>query len=226
MIWDDAGFLLSKNRYNENSLIVEFYTNQYGKVPGLIFGGTSKKIKNYLQIGNKLHLNFNSKNENRMGYFKVEIDQALSPLYFDNQSKLACITSAMNIIKILTPDYQKNKDIFELIENFYDILKSQNWIKEYIFWELEVFSKLGYDLNLINLVDKKKTNNKLEYVTKSSTTKKIVPNFLIEKNKEIHDLPTLLAGLKLVGDYMEKTILQPNNLSQPNSRKDFINTLK
>ena len=226
MIWDDTGFLLSKNRYNENSLITEVFTKEHGKVPGIIFGGTSKKIKNYLQIGNKLHLNFNSKNENRMGYFKVEIDQALSPLYFDNQSKLACITSAMNIIKILTPDYQKNKDIFELIENFYDILKSQNWIKEYIFWELEVFSKLGYDLNLINLVDKKKTNNKLEYVTKSSTTKKIVPNFLIEKNKEIHDLPTLLAGLKLVGDYMEKTILQPNNLSQPNSRKDFINTLK
>ena len=43
MIWSDLGFLLSKNRYSENSLIAEIYTKNYGKVLGLIFGGTSKK---------------------------------------------------------------------------------------------------------------------------------------------------------------------------------------
>ena len=226
MIWDDRGFLLSKNRYNENSLIAEIYTNQHGKVPGLIFGGTSKKIKNYLQIGNKLHVNFNSKADNKIGYFKVEIDQALSPFYFDDHCKLASITSAMNLIKILTADYQSNKYIFELIENFYFILNSRNWIQEYIFWELELFRKLGYDLDLVNLVDKKNIEKKTQYITKSSLTKKIVPNFLIEKNEDNLDLPTLLSGLKLVGDYLEKTILQPNNLSQPLSRIEFINTLK
>ena len=26
MIWDDTGFLLNKNKYNENSLISEIYT--------------------------------------------------------------------------------------------------------------------------------------------------------------------------------------------------------
>ena len=44
MIWDDIGFLLNKNRYNENSLISEIYTKNFGKVSGIIFGGTSKKI--------------------------------------------------------------------------------------------------------------------------------------------------------------------------------------
>ena len=59
MIWDDIGFLLSKNRYNENSLITEIYTKDHGKISGIIFGGTSKKIKNYLQTGNQLYLNYN-----------------------------------------------------------------------------------------------------------------------------------------------------------------------
>ena len=36
----------------------------------------------------------------------------------------------------------------------------------------------------------------------------------------------LLNGLKLVGDYLEKTILKPNSLSHPLSRLQFINTLK
>ena len=50
MQWDDIGYLVSKNRYNENSVMVEFYTKEHGKCSGVIFGGTSKKIKNYLQI--------------------------------------------------------------------------------------------------------------------------------------------------------------------------------
>jgi len=226
MIWDDTGFLLSKNKYNENSLISEIYTKEHGKVSGIIFGGTSKKIKNFLQIGNKIHVNFNSKLENRIGYFKVEIQEPLSAIYFDNYQKLSCITSAMHLIKILTAESQKNRKIYELIENFYILLKNQNWIKDYIFWELELFKILGYDLELNKLVVKNVVDNKLQYVVKSNSDKKIIPNFLIDKDKNFVDLITLQKGLKLIGDYLEKTILKPNNLNQPVSRLQFISTLK
>ncbi len=226
MNWDDDGFLLSKNRYNENSLISEVFTKEHGKVPGIIFGGTSKKIKSYLQIGNNIYVNFNSKSENNIGYFKVEIHKALSPHYFDNSQKLSCISSAMNLIKILTADFQKNNDIYSLIEKFYILLENENWIKHYIFWELELLKVLGYDLEFKNIVDKEIVNNELRYISKSTKEKKIVPNFLIEKNQDTEDLKTLLSGLKLVGDYIDKTILKPNNLNQPLSRLQFINTLK
>ena len=226
MIWDDKGYLLSKNKYSENSIISEVFTKDHGKVSGIIFGGTSKKIKNYLQIGNKIHINFNSKNDNKLGYFKVEIQQALSPLYFDNQKKLSCITSAMNLIKILTAENQKNINIYELIKDFYLLLDKDNWIKRYIFWELELFRVLGYDLELKNLVDKEVVGDKLQYISKSNTNKKIIPNFLIEKSEEPVDLTNLKKGLFLIGDYLEKTILRPNNLSQPISRLNFINSLK
>jgi DNA repair protein RecO (recombination protein O) len=226
MIWDDTGFLISKNKYNENSLISEIFTKEHGKVSGIIFGGTSKKIKNYLQIGNQIYVNYNSKNENRIGYFKIEIQQALSPFYFDNQKKLSCISSAMHLVKLLTAESQANKSIYKLIENFYIILKSQNWIKNYIYWELELFKNLGFDLKFESLVDKKIIKNKPQYISKSSIEKKIVPNFLIDKDDNNDDLKILLDGLKLVGDYLEKTILKPNNLTQPMSRLRFINTLK
>ena len=159
MNWSDEGFLLSKNRYNENSLIVEIFTKEKGKVSGIIFGGTSKKIKNYLQIGNKLHVNYNSKNENRIGYFKVEILSAYSPLYFDDKQKLSCLTSAMNLIKILTADAQSNEKVFFIIQNFFLILQDKNWLKKYIFWELELLKILGYDLELENIVEKDTENN-------------------------------------------------------------------
>ena len=81
-------------------------------------------------------------------------------------------------------------------------------------------------MELKNLVDKKIINDQPLYISKSITEKKIIPNFLIDKNQSSEDLKNLLNGLKLVGDYLEKTILKPNNLNQPLSRLQFINTLK
>ena len=226
MIWDDTGFLLSKNRYSENSLIAEIFTKNHGKISGIIFGATSKKIKNYLQIGNQLHVNYNSKSENRIGYFKIEIEKAYSPIYFDDAKKLNCITSAMNLIKLLNAESQSNINVFNLIESFYTIILSEDWLKKYIFWELDLLRILGYDLVLSNLVSKKIINDKTFYVVESSTEKKIVPNFLIDKDDSDNDLKNLLSGLKLVSDYMDKTILKPNNINFPISRNQFINSLK
>ena len=36
----------------------------------------------------------------------------------------------------------------------------------------------------------------------------------------------ILNGYKLVSDYLEKTILKPNNINFPSSRNEFINLIK
>ena len=226
MNWDDTGFLISKNRYNENSLISEFYTKNHRKISGIVFGGTSKKIKNYLQIGNQLYLNYNSKSENKLGYFRLEIQKVYSPIYFENPQKLSCINSVMSLIRLLTAELQSNIKIFDLIEKFYLILSNDKWLKDYIFWELELLKTIGFDLELNNLATKELLDDKIVYVVKSKTEKKIIPNFLIDKKIIVDDLSTLLNGLKLVSDFLEKTILKPNNLNYPISRTQFINSLK
>ena len=226
MNWNDSGFLLSKNQYNENSIIAEIFTENHGKCSGIIFGASSKKIKNYLQTGNMLHINHTYKNEGKIGYFKVEILKALSPLYFNNKKKLMCLSSAMNLIKLLTAESQENSKIFKLINDFFVILENKNWIKEYIFWELKLLKLVGYDLELNNIVNKETINNKTTYYVQSSREKKIVPNFLVELDYEEFDNNNLLNGLKLVGDYLEKNILKPNNLNYPSTRSDFIKILK
>ena len=226
MNWDDSAYLVSKNRYSENSIIAEVFTENHGKISGIIFGGTSKKIKNYLQIGNKIHVNYNSKSVTRIGYFKIEILKALTPLYFDKNQKLSCITSAMHLIKLLTAEAQSNKEIFKLIDKFFEILTSDNWIQKYIFWELELLKLLGYDLELKTIVEKEIVDSEVNYYVKSSTEKKSIPNFLIDENNTDVSLKNLLKGLKLVSDYLEKSILKPNNLNLPTSRTHFINLLK
>ena len=127
--------------------------------------------------------------------------------------------SILDFPVVITSSTIKTLDLFL-------ILKDNDWLKKYIFWELDLLKILGYDLELENFVEKDIVENKTIYYASSSNEKKYVPNFLIEKELEVEDLKTLLSGLKLVGDYLDKTILKPNNLNYPNSRLLFINSLK
>ena len=226
MQWDDIGYLVSKNRYNENSVMVEFYTKDHGKCSGVIFGGTSRKIKNYLQIGNKFYINYNYKIEGKLGYFKIEIFKVYTPFYFNNKKKLLCITSAMNLIKLLTVELQENFKIFDAIEDFFINLNNENWTKKYVFWELKILKYIGYDIDFKKIIKLEIIKNEKKYYLKSNTNKKYIPNFLIDKGDKRIDNDSLLKGLNLVGDYMNKNILKPNNINYPNARLEFINLFK
>ena len=226
MIWSDCGYLLSKNNFDENSIIAEFFTENHGKISGVIYGATSKKIRNYLQIGNKFHINYNSKNENKLGYLNIEIEKILTPLFFEDKKKLSCIVSSMSLVKLLTVDNQSNANIYKLIEDFYNFLENKNWINKLIFWELELLKLIGYDLELKNIVKEEIIDDKKLYFVSNSDEKKYIPNFLVEKNNEVVDFNQMFSGLKLISDYLEKSILRPNNISHPKSRIEFLNVIK
>ena len=226
MIWSDCGYLLSKNKFGENSIIAEFFTEYHGKISGVIYGATSKKIRNYLQIGNKFHINYNSKNENKLGYLNIEIEKILTPLFFEDKKKLSCIVSSLSLVKLLTVDNQSNSNIYKLIQDFYNFLENKNWINKLIFWELELLKLIGYDLELKNIVKEEIIDDKKLYFVANSDEKKYIPNFLVEKNNEVVDFNQMFTGLKLIGDYLDKSILRPNNISHPKSRIEFLNVIK
>ena len=54
MIWEDECYLLSKKKFRENANIINIFTQKKGKLDGIVYGGTSRKVRNYLQISNKL----------------------------------------------------------------------------------------------------------------------------------------------------------------------------
>tara|TARA_B100000965_G_C19568224_1_gene747818 strand:+ start:76 stop:756 length:681 start_codon:yes stop_codon:yes gene_type:complete len=226
MNWQDKGFLINKNRYNENSIIAEFFTENYGKVSGLIFGATSNKIKKYLLIGNNFHINFNSKNVNKIGYFNIEINNLNTPKFLDHKKKLYCLLYCMSLVKFLTVENQENKNIYFLLENFFNILKKNDWIKKFLFWELDFFKNIGYDINFNDYVSKKLINGNFEYISNAKNSNRSIPKFLIDKNQNPIDETDLLNGFILIGDYLEKTILKPNNINFPNSRLEFYNQIK
>ena len=224
MNWQDKGYLLSLNKYNENSSIAEFFTENNGKVVGVIFGSTSKKIKSYLLIGNKFHINSKLREDGRLGYLKVEIDEIKTPVYLENKKKLFCIIYCMNLIKILTVENENNVEIYNLLEKLFKIIELDNWLVEFLYLELNILKSIGYDINFKDYVVDKSINGQTKYIVDSS--QKIIPNFLIDKNISPKNLKDIYSGFSIVGDFLDKTILKPNNKNYPSSRNDFINLLK
>jgi len=224
MRWQDKGYLLSLNKYNENSAIAEFFTENNGKTSGVIFGSTSKKIKSYLLIGNRLHLNFNFKHDSKLGYFKVEIDEVNTPIYLDNKKKLLSIIYTMNIVKILTVENQENKSIYNLLNKFFVLLNNDNWLIDFIFWELNLYKCVGYDIDFKNYVKNIKIDGDEKFIVES--TNKIIPNFLINNDINSSNKNDIINGFKIVGEFLDKSILKPNNINFPSSRIELGNLIK
>ena len=173
MYWRDEGFLLSKNNFNENSILIEVFTFYHGKYTGIVYGGTSRKQKSNFQTGNKILLNWKSKNENKTGYFNVELLKPIAPLFFEDKKKTVCILSATSILKILLPERETNKNIYNSFENMLNDLNFDNWITLYINWELSLIKELGFE----NVVK----NNKNENIKKALSYNRnlLMENFII-----------------------------------------------
>ena len=150
MIWEDAGYLLKKRNFSENSIIAQFFTKDHGKVSGIIYGGTSRKVKNYLQVGNKLKLIYKSKNIEKIGYFTTEIMDVNSAIHIDNKNILLCIQSVCYFLLTLLPENEKNYEIYKNSEELFKNFKKKDWINDYINWERMLIKELGFEVNIKN----------------------------------------------------------------------------
>ena len=216
MIWEDECYLLSKRKFRENANIINIFTQKKGKIDGIVYGGNSRKIRNYLQISNKLFVSHNSKSENKIGYFKTELIKPISPLYFNDKEKTSALISICSLLKILLPDSQPNKKIYNSFENFINAINFENWIFVYIFFELNLIKELGYDTNLEQYY-----NDKAEELNKIKIDGVIyeVPYFLISK-KIPQNFTNKLIRKSL---YFTRLVLQnkffiSNNIPIPKSR--------
>ena len=218
MIWEDECYLLSKRKFRENANIINIFTKKKGKVDGIVYGGMSRKVKNYLQVSNKLFVSHTSKNESRIGYFKTELIKPISPLYYNDKQRTSALISVCSLLNILLPNSQPNKKIYDSFENLLNSINLENWIFLYIFFEINLIKELGYDTNLAEHSSTNK-NNEVFFKIKIDGYIYEIPNYLILKT--IPDKFTSLLvrkSLYFTRQVMQNKFFIPNNLLLPKSR--------
>ena len=218
MNWEDECFLLSKRKFRENANIINVFTSNKGRVSGIVYGGNSRKIRNYLQISNKLYVSNNVKNENKIGYLKTELIKPISPNYFNDKEKTSALISICSLMNSLLPESQPYKILYKSFEKFLDSLHLDNWILTYIFFEINLIKELGYDTNLKDFNNISDNINDYKKIRIDEFNYE-VPNYLI-KQKIPNEITNEVIRKSLFftrSVFLNKFYL-PNKLMFPKSR--------
>ncbi len=219
MNWEDEGYLLSKKKFRENAIIISAFTQKYGKINGIVYGGTSRKIKNYLQIGNKIFIIYNSKNRNKLGYLKTEIIEAISPRYFNDKKRSFVILSIAELLNSLLPDEEAHKNIYLSLNNLLNNLENKSWPIIYSFWEINLIKELGFGFKT------EKTNSTKDVISLNiDNVRYSVPKYIInEEIPENFSKETINQALSFTRNLLLNKFYLPNNLFLPRSRLVFEN---
>ena len=215
MYWEAQGYILSKTSYNENSLIVEAFTLNHGKCSGIVYGGSSRKQKKNFQIGNKIFITWRSKGENKIGYFTTELIKPLAPLFFDNKKKTIGVVAATSILRILLPDRQVNKKIFNSFELLANQFNDKDWIKLYIFWELSLIKELGYEVDF-SIDENRKDSLKKSVLIDDKLVK--VPDILLNNTADKISNLQIKEALIFNKFLILENFIKPHSLRLPFSR--------
>ena len=218
MNWEDEGFLLSKIKFRENANIINVFTNTRGKVSGVVYGGTSRKIRNFLQISNKIFVIYSSKSENKLGYFKTELVEAISPRYFNDKRKTSALLSLSSILNLLLPEAQPYKNLYISLDQLLKNFDQNYWIINYINWELQLLKELGFDPFLEQFAIENEQMLKYKTIAIDNVNYQI-PTFLLSRKKIIRLVnKEISTALSFTRSILTNKFFFPNNLQFPKSR--------
>ena len=171
-----------------------------------------------MQISNKIFIFHSTKNVNKIGYFKTELIEAISPKYFNDKTRTTVLLSLSSLLNILLPESQPYKNVYKSLSNLLDNFNSNSWMILYIYWELNLLKELGFDPNLSkyrhNITDAGNLTN-----IKIDNIKYQVPNFLIDReNRTNINKNSIKVALNFTRSLMLNKFFLPNNLIFPKSR--------
>jgi DNA repair protein RecO (recombination protein O) len=218
MNWEDECYLLSKRKFRENANIINIFTEKKGRIDGIVYGGNSRKIRNYLQISNKLFVIHSSKNENKIGYLKTELIKPVSPLYFNDKERTSALLSICSLLNVLLPEGQPNKKIYDSFEKLISTINLDNWIILYIFFELNLIKDLGYDTNLNQFQKSISDVSEIKKIKIDGYTYEIPGYLILKKTPDEVSNNLIRKSLYFTRNIILNRFFLPNNIPFPKSR--------
>ncbi len=220
MRWQSEGLLLDASRYGETSALINVFVVSLGRRVGLVRGAFSKKNKAVIQPGNQLSLTWNSRIEESLGTFKVELIKSRYHTISEERTGLELFNLICVLCSTFLPERLDFDDLYHqtimCIEGKHSI---EEKLKRYVEWELQLLKSLGFGLDLAKCVvsgskkDLKFVSPKSGCAVSSKSSvgweKKllVLPDFLGDKkSSKILSKADLENGFKLTEYFIKKNL--------------------
>jgi DNA repair protein RecO (recombination protein O) len=235
MEWRDDGFIIGVRRHGESSAIVELMTRAHGRHLGIVKGGRSRRMQPVLQQGNSISIVWRARLEEHLGVFAVEPLRQRAAVLMESGMALAGVNLIGVLLRLLA-ERDPHESLFEMVEALADHLADTRIAPALMArFELAVLAELGFGLDLEQCAA---TGGKDDLVWVSPRSGRAIsraagepwadrllplPPFLRDgaqlSNVAAADLE---QAYRLTGFFLERDVLQPRGLREPEARRVWI----
>ncbi|HEY8580966.1 MAG TPA: DNA repair protein RecO [Beijerinckiaceae bacterium] len=239
MEWRDEGVVIGLKRHGESSVIVEAMTRLHGRHMGIVKGGRSRRMQPFLQPGNSVGLVWRARLEEHLGLYVVEPLRERAGELLESGLALCGVSLLGDWLRFL-PERDPHEPLWAMAETLADTLRDETVAPALMVrFELAVLSELGFGLDLDRCAltgagddlrwVSPRTGRAVSAAAGAPWADRLLPlpAFLCADDPTAPPpLADVLAGFDLVGRFLQRDVLSPRGLGEPDSRRMYISKLR
>jgi DNA repair protein RecO (recombination protein O) len=237
MEWRDEGIILATRRHGETSVILEVMTRERGRHLGVVRGGRSRRMRPFLQPGNRVDLTWRARLDEHMGAFQAEPIEQNAARLLDSATAVHGLQTLAAHLRLL-PERDPHGRLYETLGLILAHLDDPTVAGALVArFEIMVLDELGFGLDLVQC-GATGTRDNLIYVS-PKTGRAIsaeagtpwadrllpLPNFLKAGAEIAGDGEAVSAAFRLSGFFLSRHVYEPRGITAPESRASFLAAL-
>jgi len=149
MEFEDDAYVLSARAHGESGAIVELLTATHGKYAAHIAGGTSRKMRPFLQAGARVIVHYRARVSEQLGSAALEPVGEGPAALFDDALALSGLAAAAAVAAGALPEREPHPGAFLAFEALTaSLLAPDIWPAVFVRFEMGLLQDLGFGLDL------------------------------------------------------------------------------
>lgn len=228
--------VLQARKHGESSAIMETFTREQGRHKALVRGGVGRRMRPILQPGNIVEVEWRGRLEEHLGYYTVELVDALAGTFMEDRLSLSALNSLTSLLREMLPEKQPLLGLYDVTKIVLERLDDPDiWPALYVRWETMLLEGLGYGLDLSRCAATEATDNLTHVSPRSGRAvcaeaaepylDKLfrLPPFL--RGQPVATPQDVADGLRLTGHFLETRVQWERNRTLPEARRVMVERL-
>ncbi|WP_273689959.1 DNA repair protein RecO [Ketogulonicigenium vulgare] len=150
--WQDEGILLTTHRHGEAGVIAQVFTQERGKISGLVRGGAGSRMQPVLIPGNQLSLRWRARLDDHLGSLQPELIRSRAGFLMQDRLSLAAGAAVTALLAATMPERVPHPAFYAQSSALLDLVGVDDWQSlwplAYLQWEMVLLREGGFGLDL------------------------------------------------------------------------------
>ena len=159
MRWSDEGILLSMRAHGEGHAVAEILTRAHGRHLGLVRGGSSRRMRPFLQPGNSVSITWTARLESHLGNFTLELLAERAGRWLHHAASLHAMSTLNSHLHLLA-ERESHTELYDHLVALLGVLDDpERAAAHFVHFEMDLLQDLGFGLDLSSCAATGETDN-------------------------------------------------------------------